>query len=50
MKADFKSFIAGAFGLIALFLVLAHAGGMARVIGAGTAGAATDFKTLQGRG
>jgi len=45
-----KDFLKGAFGLIALFLVLTHSGGLARVIGAGTSGAGQDFKILQGRG
>ena len=49
MSRDMKSFVGGAFGLIALFLVLAHAGGFAQAIGSGTSGAANVFKTLQGR-
>ena len=49
MKSSLRSFLGGAFGLIALFLVLAHSGGMAQVIGSGTAGASNVFKTLQGR-
>lgn len=49
MNADFKTFIGGAFGLIALFLVAAHAGGMAQVISSGTSGASNVFATLQGR-
>lgn len=50
MSATFKSFIGGAFGLIALFLVLSNSGGFARSVTAGTGGLATDFKVLQGRG
>ena len=50
MKADLKTFIGGAFALIALFLLLAHSGGLAQAIGAGATGSATVFKTLQGRG
>jgi hypothetical protein len=49
MRTSLKSFIGGAFGLIALFLVLAHAGGFAQAIGSGTSGASNVFKTLQGR-
>lgn len=49
MKSAAKSFVGGAFALIALFLVLAHAGGFAQAIGAGTSGSANIFKTLQGR-
>ncbi len=50
MSKDLQQFIGGAFALIALFLVLAHAGGFSRVIGAGAGGASGVFKTLQGRG
>ena len=49
MRADFKQFIGGAFALIALFLILAHAGGFALAIGAGASGSSNVFKTLQGR-
>lgn len=49
MRQELKNFFAGAFGLIALFLVLAHAGGFSQAIGAGTSGASNVFKTLQGR-
>lgn len=49
MKGEIKQFIGGAFALIALFLVLAHAGGFARAIGAGAGGSSQIFKTLQGR-
>lgn len=49
MKSGMKSFLGGAFGLIALFLVLAHAGGFSQAISSGTSGAANVFKTLQGR-
>lgn len=49
MRSEFKSFVGGAFGLIALFLVLAHAGGFAQALSSGTSGASNVFKTLQGR-
>lgn len=49
MKAEFRQFIGGAFALIGLFLVLAHAGGFAQAIGSSTSGASNVFKTLQGR-
>lgn len=49
MKSELQRFFVGAFGLIALFLVLAHAGGFAQAIGSSTTGASTVFKTLQGR-
>lgn len=49
MKTTAKQFLAGAFGLIALFLLLAHAGGLSQAIGAGAQGSSTVFKTLQGR-
>lgn len=49
MRTDLKTFIGGAFALIGLFLVLAHAGGFAQAIGSGTTGASNVFKTLQGR-
>jgi preprotein translocase subunit SecD len=44
-----KQFIAGAFGLIAVFLILAHYTGAGRVIGALGSNSALVFKTLQGR-
>ncbi len=49
MSNELRRFVAGAFGLIALFLVLAHAGGFAQALSAGTSGASNVFKTLQGR-
>ena len=49
MKQTFNSFLMGSLGLIALFLVLAHASGFAQDITSGAGGLATDFKTLQGR-
>ena len=49
MKSGAKSFLTGAFGLIALFLILAHAGGFAQALSAGAHGSADVFKTLQGR-
>jgi hypothetical protein len=49
MKTTVKQFIVGAFGLIALFLVLAHSSGFARDVGAGGTATAGIFKTLQGR-
>lgn len=49
MRSDVKSFIGGAFALIALYLALAHSGGLAQVISSGTAGSSNVFKTLQGR-
>ncbi len=49
MKPELKQFIGGAFALIALFLVLAHAGGLSQAIGAGASGSSQVFKTLQGR-
>jgi preprotein translocase subunit SecD len=44
-----QQFIAGAFGLIAVFLILAHYTGAGRVIGALGSNSALVFKTLQGR-
>lgn len=44
-----KYYIGGAFGLIALFLILAHAGGAAQVLSSGFGGFSEDFTTLQGR-
>ena len=49
MSRAAKQFLGGAFALIALFLILAHAGGFAQAIGAGSSGSAQVFKTLQGR-
>lgn len=49
MRSELKAFVGGAFALIALFLVLAHAGGFAQAIGAGASGSSNVFKTLQGR-
>lgn len=49
MSRAAKQFVGGAFALIGLFLVLAHAGGFAQAIGAGSSGASNVFKTLQGR-
>lgn len=49
MRTTVKQFIAGAFGLIALFLVLAHSSGFARDVGTSGTAAAGVFKTLQGR-
>lgn len=44
-----KQFITGAFGLIGIFLILAHYTGAGRVIGALGSNSALVFKTLQGR-
>jgi hypothetical protein len=44
-----KQFVGGAFGLIGLFLVLAHFTGAGRVLGALGSNSALVFKTLQGR-
>jgi hypothetical protein len=44
-----RQFIAGAFGLIAVFLILAHFTGASRVLGALGSNSALVFKTLQGR-
>lgn len=49
MTRELKQFIGGAFALIALFLVLAHAGGFSKALGAGASGASGVFRTLQGR-
>lgn len=49
MRTTAKQFIAGAFGLIALFLLLAHSGGLSQAISSGAAGSSQVFKTLQGR-
>jgi hypothetical protein len=50
MSATFKSFLQGALGLIALFIIVSRSGGFAKSVTAGTNGLATDFKILQGRG
>ncbi|HWE11182.1 MAG TPA: hypothetical protein VG325_17670 [Solirubrobacteraceae bacterium] len=49
MRQNLKAFVGGAFALIALFLVLAHAGGFAQAISSSSSGASNVFKTLQGR-
>jgi hypothetical protein len=49
MAKDVKQFFAGAFALIALFLLLANSGGFAKDISAATTGSSTVFATLQGR-
>lgn len=49
MRGDLRAFYAGAFALIGLYLVLAHAGGFAQDVSAGAGGSANIFKTLQGR-
>lgn len=49
MRAEIKQFIAGAFGLIALFLLLTHSGGFAKSIGAASGAGSGVFRTLQGR-
>lgn len=49
MSNALKQFIGGAFALIGLFLILAHAGGFSQAINAGAGGSSTVFKTLQGR-
>lgn len=49
MRSTAKNFLGGAFFLIGMFLILAHAGGFAQAISAGTSGTANVFKTLQGR-
>jgi hypothetical protein len=49
MKGEVRNFFAGAFALIALFLIVAHAGGFAQAIGAGATGTSKVFSTLQGR-
>lgn len=49
MSRDLRQFVTGAFGLIALFLILAHAGGFSQAISSSTTGASGVFKTLQGR-
>lgn len=45
-----KQFIAGAFGLIAFYLLVANYSGAGKVIGALGQNGALVFKTLQGRG
>lgn len=49
MSSTMKQFIGGAFALIALYLALAHSGGLSTDINAGATGASGVFKTLQGR-
>jgi hypothetical protein len=49
MRTSMRQFVGGAFVLIGLFLILAHAGGFSQALGSGTTGAANIFKTLQGR-
>lgn len=49
MTAEVKQFIAGAFVLIGVYLLLAHSGGLSTAINAGAQGSSTVFKTLQGR-
>jgi hypothetical protein len=49
MSRDLQKFIAGAFGLIALFLILAHFTGFAADVGSLATGGSTIFATLQGR-
>jgi hypothetical protein len=44
-----KSFIGGAFGLIALYLIVANAGGFSQDVSSGGSAASGVFKTLQGR-
>lgn len=50
MKQGATKFIAGAFALIALFLVLSHFTGFAQDVGALSGGSSKVFTTLQGRG
>jgi hypothetical protein len=50
LSSQVKSFTGGAFALIALYLVLAHAGGFSTMFGSVTTGASNVFGTLQGRG
>jgi hypothetical protein len=49
MKPIVRQFIVGAFGLIALFLVLTHSTGFSRSVGSSGTATAGIFKTLQGR-
>ena len=49
MSSTVTQFLKGAFGLIAFFLLLAHAQGFATAIGAGGRASSGVFKTLQGR-
>lgn len=49
MKATVTQFIAGAFGLIALFLVLAHYTGFSQVLTSGATGTTNVITALQGR-
>lgn len=50
MSTALKQFIGGAFGLIALYLVLANAKGFGTSVNALGHNSASVFKTLQGRG
>jgi hypothetical protein len=49
MLDDAHEFVAGAFALIGLFLVLQRYTGFAQAITSVATGSATVFKTLQGR-
>lgn len=49
MSATLRDFLKGAFGLIAFFLLLAHANGFKTAITAGGGATSGVFKTLQGR-
>lgn len=49
LKSTTGQFIAGAFGLIALFLILAHFTGFVSDVGSVTSGAGNLFTILQGR-
>lgn len=49
MRTGVRQFIGGAFFLIGVFLILAHAGGFSQSVNAVTSGSASIFKTLQGR-
>ena len=49
MRSEVRQFVGGAFFLIGVFLILAHAGGLAQAVSSTTTGTANIFKTLQGR-
>ena len=49
MKGTVRQFLAGAFMLIGLFLVLSRSGGFARSVSATGDATSGVFKTLQGR-
>jgi hypothetical protein len=49
MRQEVRHFLAGAFGLIGLFLVLQHYTGFAKDVGSLGAATTSTFKTLQGR-